>query len=268
MLTENQITQFEVFGFVMLPNFLTPEEIAIAENEFNIGLAHASANTERRGIRKQLNWTNLGPDSPFLGSLLEDPRFLSSAEQLLDGEAIGHYANGNVFDGDRTEWHPDTGDLSRRGIKLAFYLQPLDETSGALRFIPGSHKAPLHTDIHKVSMKESNKGVIDKNGMTVDEIPAFVARSRPGDVIAFDNRVWHASWGGNQERKMCSVGYFAAPTSSDEEDIIRQIADDQASLVQVFPLLRRPAHWVLNAEESPVRQKWIDFLKAYEFPGF
>ena len=47
-----------------------------------------------------------------------------------------------------------------------------------------------------MSLKESNKGVIDQNGMTVDEIPAFIAHSRPGDVIAFDNRVWHASWGG------------------------------------------------------------------------
>ena len=268
MLTQNQITQFEIFGFVILRNLLTAEEMVSADKEFGMGLARAEATTERRGIRKQFNWSNLGSESPFLASLPEDPRFLSSAEQLFDGDAIGHYANGNIFGGDRTEWHPDTADLSRRGVKFAFYLQPLDEDSGALRFIPGSHKAPLHTDVRKVGLKESNEGVIEEDGVTVDEMPAFIARSRPGDVIAFDNRVWHASWGGGSERKMCSVGYFASPTTADEEDIIRQIARDEARLVEAFPLVRRPEHWIANVEKSPVRKKWIDFLKAYAFTGF
>ena len=268
MLTQMQITNFEVFGFAILRNFLTPEEIAIAGEEFNIGFARARATTQQRGIRKQFNWSNLGPESPFLGTLLEDRRFLASAEQLFAGEAIGHYANGNIFSGDRTEWHPDTAQLARRSIKFAFYLQPLDETSGALRFIPGSHKAPLHSDIRKVRLKETNEGVIDEDGESVDEMPAFIARSRPGDVIAFDSRVWHASWGGGNGRKMCSVGYFAAPTTAEEEDIVRQIARDEASLVKAFPLVRRPDHWIANVGKSPVRKKWIDYLKAHAFTGF
>ena len=268
MLTPIRITQFEVFGFVILRNFLTVEEILAAEMEFDIGLARAETTTERRGIRKQFNWSNLGSASPFLASLLEDPRFLLSAESLFGSEAIGHYANDNIFGGNRTEWHPDTADLSRRGVKFAFYLQPLDEDSGALRFIPGSHKAPLHTDVRKLNLKESNEGVIENDGVTVDEIPAFIARSRPRDVIAFDNRVWHASWGGGSKRKMCSVGYFASPTTADEENIIRQVARDEASLVEAFPLVQRPEHWIANVEGSPVRKKWIEFLKAYGFTGF
>jgi hypothetical protein len=114
VLTQEQRTQFDVFGFAILRDFLTAAEIAVAEREFAGGLARAEAATRQRGIRRQFNWSNLGAESPFLGGLLEDRRFFGSAEQLFTGEAIGHYANGNSFAGDRTEWHPDTADLSRR----------------------------------------------------------------------------------------------------------------------------------------------------------
>lgn len=204
-------------------------------------MANAREKTDLRGIRRQLNWSNLGPDAPFLATLLEDPRFLEAAEQILGGDVIGMYANGNCFASDRTEWHPDTSYLDRHGVKFAFYLQPLEGDTGAIRFIPGSHKAPLHTDIRRLSIKESNKGVVDQHGLNVDEMPAFVASSIPGDVIAFDNRVWHASWGGGQERKMCSVGYFAAPTADQDEAIVRERAEQEAQLIESFPLVKRPA---------------------------
>jgi hypothetical protein len=164
-----------------------------------------------------------------------------------------------------TEWHPDTGHLSRRGIKFAFYLQPLDECSGALRLIPGSHKAPLHSDIRKISLRESNKGTIDAEGLAVEEMPAYVARSQPEDVIAFDNRIWHASWGGKPGRRMCSVGYFASPESPDEKEAIRQIAEDEAKLQQAFPLVRRPDSWAANEARCPVRAEWIAFLGSHGF---
>jgi hypothetical protein len=269
MLTESQIAHYNVFGFIILPGLLTQQEIATAENEFDTRLAHARKETDLRGIRKQLNWTNLGPDSPFLGSLLEDPRFLEPAKQLLQGDVIGMYANGNAFGSDRTEWHPDTGFLDRRGVKFAFYLQSLDASSGALRFIPGSHRSPLHTNIREnIRLKETNKGVVDETGLEVNEVPAFVAESKPGDVIAFDNRVWHASWGGGSERKMCSVGYFAAPTSEDDEAVIRERAEQEASLIEAFPLVRRPAHWIANPDNNPIRAKWIGFLRENGFTGF
>ena len=265
MLTEPQIRHYDTFGFLVLPGLLTTAEVATANEEFGVRLATAKNQTEQRGIRKQFNWTNLGPDSPFLGSLLEDSRFHGQAKQLMKSEVVGMYANGNAFFGDRTEWHPDTGHLDRRGVKFAFYLQPLEADTGALRFIPGSHRAPLHTDIREnIRIKESNKGVEDDVGLDVDEIPAFVAESSPGDVIAFDNRVWHASWGGRPERRMCSVGYFAP----DDEATIRERATQEASLIEAFPLVKRPPEWIANPDKSPIRQIWSDFLRKYGFAGF
>jgi hypothetical protein len=66
---------------------------------------------------------------------------------------------------------------------------------------------------------------------------------------------------------MCSVGYFATPNSAEEEESIRRIAEGEVGLIQSFPLIRRPEHWVVNADGSTVREKWMDFLKEYEFLG-
>ena len=267
MLTDRHVAQFETFGFVVLRGVLGSDELSAARAEFDTGLARAAAATERRGIRKQLNWSNLGPDTPFLGSLLEDVRFVGAAERFYGGEAIGYYANSNSFDGDRTEWHPDTSILLRRGVKFAFYLQPLDDTSGALRFIPGSHREPLHSGVRKIGIKESNLRVLDAGGLEVDEVPSYVARSEPGDVIAFDSRVWHASWGGRPDRRMCSLGYFAVPATAAEEDAMAELARQDAELLESFPLVARPQHWVRNPAGSPTRGRWIRALRQWGFAG-
>ena len=265
MLTESQLLQFEIFGFVVMRGVFTSDELGTINSEFDHGLVWARENTERRGIRQQLNWTNLGPDTPFLASLLEDARFLESAEKLFGGDVVGRTCNSNSFDGDRTEWHPDAYNLARRGIKFAFYLQPLDGNSGALRFIPGSHREPLHSDVKKISLKESNKGIINEVGLNIDEMPAYVAVSQPGDVVIFDSRAWHASWGGGVDRRMCSVNYFAIPTTPEEEASMQEIKKAEAGLVKAFPLLERPQHWISNPDGSPIRGRWIDFLKDWGF---
>lgn len=267
MLTDRHVAQFETFGFVVLRGVLGSDELAAARTEFDTGLARAAAATERRGIRKQLNWSNLGPDTPFLGSLLEDDRFVDAAERFHGGEVIGYYANSNSFDGDRTEWHPDTSILLRRGVKFAFYLQPLDEASGALRFIPGSHREPLHSGMRQIGIKEDNTRVLDAEGLEVDEVPAYVARSEPGDVIAFDSRVWHASWGGRPDRRMCSLGYFAVPATAAEEDAMAVLARQDAQLLEAFPLLARPPLWVDNPADDPRRGRWLRALRRWGFAG-
>ena len=265
MLDESQLLQFEVFGLFVMRAVFTPDELEVVNSEFDLGLAWARENTDRRGIREQLNWSNLGRETPFLASLLEDARFLRVAEQTLGLDVVGRNCNSNSFAGNRTEWHPDTANVARRGIKFAFYLQPLDGNSGALRLIPGSHKDPLHSDIERIDLKESNEGVIAEIGLDIDEMPACIAVSQPGDVVLFDSRVWHASWGGGKDRRMCSVNYFASPTTPEEEASMQEIKKAEKGLVETFPLLDRPQHWIANPNGSPVRKRWIDFLRDWGF---
>ena len=178
---------------------------------------------------------------------------------------MGTFSNSNSFDGDRTEWHPDVDEPHWHGIKFGFYLQPLDGSTGALRLIPGSHKEPLHSDLKSVEMMESNDGAKNGTGLSVEQVPAFHARSEPGDVVLFDNHTWHASYGGSKDRRMCTVGYFASPTTPEEVVAVRFGAEQSANLARTFPRLRRHPDWVANPGGSRVRQGWIDTLRRWGF---
>ena len=264
MFTKSQVNQFDTFGFIVLRGVLGSDDLETINSEFETGLA-AESEVHRKGIRKQLNWSNLGPETPFLASLLEDPRFLGPAETLLGEDVVGSFCNSNSFSGDRTEWHPDVSRPHWRGIKFGSYLQSQAENTGALRFIPGSHKEPLHSDMKRVTLKDSNLGEGDGLGLSVEEIPAYVAKSDPGDVIIFDNRTWHASWGGSEDRRMCTVGYFASPKTPEEDDAVRLQAQQEGHLRQAFPRLGHHPHWIANTDGSPRRQLWIDFLRLNGF---
>ena len=265
MLTEAQLTQFEVFGFLVLRGLLTPAEIDRAGADFDIGLGAAREGMERAGIRGQLNWSNLGPETPFLASLLEDERFFGAAQQILGDDAVGSFSNANSFDGDRTEWHPDVVQPDWKGIKFGFYLQPLDRNSGALRLIPGSHREPLLSDLRKVALKETNEGTVDGTGLSVEEIPAFAAESEPGDVVLFDNHTWHGSYGGGTDRRMCTLGYFASPKNAWEDAAVRSMVVADARLAATFPQLARHPQWIENAEGNPLRGRWLVTLRQWGF---
>ena len=197
--------------------------------------------------------------------MLEDERFFGAARQILGEGTVGSSSNANSFDGDRTEWHPDVRDPHWRGIKFGCYLQPLDENSGALRLVPGSHKDPLNSDLEKIVLKESVKGHEVESGLGVEEVPAYIARSEPGDVVLFDNHTWHGSYGGSMGRRMCTVMYFGSPSTSNEEAAVRKQAKAHAGLVEQWPQLARHPDWIANAEGSPIRRKWVDGLRRWGF---
>src|SRR4051794_36970658 len=128
MLTQQQTEFFETFGFLKIPQLISPDEVATINREFNESMDTAYALTPFDGSRRQ--WlTMMGSQTtPFLSTLLEDPRFLGIAEQLC-GDVVPFMVDGNRYVGD-TEWHPDS--TANGGIKLFLYLEPLKLETGAL----------------------------------------------------------------------------------------------------------------------------------------
>ena len=104
----------------------------------------------------------------------------------------------------------------------------------------------------------------DRVGLAVNEVPAYAAVSEPGDVIIFDNRIWHGSWGGGVDRRMCTMGYFARPKTREEEDLVREQMESEKRTRQQFPRTNEHTeYWLSNTEGSPLRQRWVDFLRPY-----
>ncbi len=257
MLTEQQVRHFDTFGFLMLRNMLTADEVAIVNREFEAGLTLKDKSQRIAGVRHQLNWSNLEAHSPLIQSLLEDERFYDIVKQLIGDDAVGSESNSNLFSGDRSPWHPDTPP-EYAGLKFLFYLNALDSDTGALRAIPGSHKRAFSDEIMALKIQ-------DETAMTVDEVPCHVCDSQPGDAILFDYRVWHASWGGGADRRMVSLQYMKIPKTEEEKRGTRAEIDRILSHRNEALTLDRayPQYWLDNKPNNPDRTRWISQLREW-----
>ena len=144
MLTQEQINHFQTFGFLTFRQLFSQDELKTINTEFEAAMTEAFRDDPFDGTRR--HWLiTMGPDTPFLASLLEDPRFCDAAEQLYGEDVFGIASDINRYVGD-TRWHPDTGSLDQYGVKFAYYLQPVTAETGALRLIPGSHEPTFHAE--------------------------------------------------------------------------------------------------------------------------
>jgi hypothetical protein len=264
MLTCQQIRHFHTFGFLVLRDVLTPQEVEKIDREFEVGLAEADHAPRGAGERRQLTWSNLRPDMPFATGLLEDARCVRVAEQLFGPDVVGCDSGASHFAGGQSPWHPDTQDMHLFGFKLAFYLQPLDANSGALRFLPGSHKVPYYDDLFEVLWPNGDATGCNVN---VPDYPAFVCQTHSGDAVAFNFHVWHASWGGSTDRRMVSLQYQKNPTTPHEQASIHKHVKANEQVMKEFGR-DGPFHhpyWVSNPGGSRLRERWIGKLREWGY---
>jgi hypothetical protein len=161
---------------------------------------------------------------------------------VIPGRAKGiHYFGG-------TRWHRDS-DIEVGSVAFASYLEPLNADDGALRVFRGSH--------------QSKSTEFPPDTTTVGSGEAIA--TTPGDIIIFDEHLWHSSIGGHNRRQW-RVDFIADPVSADEEATVR------AYFARIFPpewdggydVDRYPSfgvHWQRSG------RPWIDRLRdlgAYE----
>ena len=242
MLTEQQLIHFQTFGFVILRGLFGPDELRTINAEFESAMESEFRHAPFDGTHRHRLMT-MGSRTPFFTSLLEDPRFCGVAEQLYGEDVLGCISNINRYIGGDTGWHPDTHSLHHYGVKFAHYLQPIGAESGALRVIPGSHKQPLHDELRQN---------MDKSELSIPDVPAYACESEPGDVVAFDLRCWHASWGGSNDRHMCVLCYYNNPKTPEAEEATRQRLIDNGIDYTL---------WVADSRGNPKREAWIHRMR-------
>ena len=264
LLNADQLYQFNTFGFVVMKNVFSQEEMKVIQREFDTKAAEASSYEKFTGLKTQ-NFNMMGGTTPFYASLLEDPRFLDAAKQMY-GEVLAHGADANRYVGN-TYWHYDAGSYEGSGVKFAIYLQPVDANTGALRVIPGSHKRPWFDDLDKKPplryawVRLNNDQAEDTK--VIESIPSFVCKSTPGDVVAFDMRIYHASVGGSSDRHHCTLVYRNYPKTPQE--VAATISEAEGFMTERDnsstpwnPKKRAPDEWLDNPSNNSARQFWID----------
>jgi len=205
VLTDEQLLEFDTFGFLVFRRFFSPAEMAEFDVEFES--AHAAFNARRPFDGNTPHFALLDPEiAPKISALHVDSRVCDLAEQLIGEDMVGFAADGFRYVGS-TIWHPDTANFNHYGVKFVFYTQPLDAGNGALRLLPGSHRQPMHDAVTKY---------IEQCEPSIEEVPCHVFESEPGDVLAYDLRLWHASCGGAPDRRNVGLHYFHNPKTPEE----------------------------------------------------
>ncbi|HMN28351.1 MAG TPA: phytanoyl-CoA dioxygenase family protein [Caldilineaceae bacterium] len=210
MLTPEQISHYEIFGFVFLPQAFSADEVATITEAFDTLLDQDRQGQPFPGVKRQ-SFYGIAEHSPALMKLLVDDRIYAAVEQLLGPDFVWLNSEGNLYVGD-TNWHPDGTRLLYPPIKVSLYLDSLHKESGCMRVIPGSHRLPFH---------ESLKA-IHQLGIPGSAVPAYPCESRPGDVLFMNMNLWHSSFGGAVGRRHLAVNFAPAPITPEQQEIFLQ----------------------------------------------
>jgi hypothetical protein len=212
--TPHQRAYFDAFGFLLLPGLLADDIVEITK-AFEQVFAEASNPRWEMRVPGYRNHSRVAmPDfidrHPTLAKLASDPRTLGAATDLLGSGCEFVESDGNVFLCE-SEWHYDTparGDL--RNIKLSLYLDPLDRDSGAPRVMPTTHlQESIGTS--KLAATLGFDGAIEERlGLGGEHLPSWTLENAPGDLIVWDFRLLHASYGSVAPRRLISMNFRGA----------------------------------------------------------
>ncbi|HXW82518.1 MAG TPA: phytanoyl-CoA dioxygenase family protein [Acidimicrobiales bacterium] len=218
-------TFFDTFGYLYLPGLLA-DDIGWISEEFDAVWAR------RPDLQHDGAHRTIYPDAFFnasarLARLIEHPVLSAICEELLGPDIAYYGGDGNYYAGD-TGWHRDVfnipdgqeGKSIVRHIKVAFYLDPLAATTGALRVIPGSHH------LADSFARELDEFLLHKNNdiaVLPQDVPAVALAVTPGDIVIFDHRMMHASFGGGRARRMFAMNLFEQCHTSRQRELTARL---------------------------------------------
>lgn len=259
MLTDDQVKQFELFGFVVLRNIFTEDEMATLRAEFDHGATRTQESEGEFDGTETHTFSMLGEDTPFYSSLLEDPRFYGPASQLFGDDVFGLEINSYRYVSN-TPWHFNDGspNIHGYGPKYQFpVFEPTRADTGALRFVPGSHKDPWQSELTSWWPLARDSAWSAEGMEFLDKIPCFVAEADPGDAVLFDMRLVHSTWGGSNDRRMSCVTYYHYPETPQELEVMRNTAQGFYNSTTRWNQAQWD-EWFSNPHDSPLRKRWID----------
>ncbi|MDP9001918.1 MAG: phytanoyl-CoA dioxygenase family protein [Myxococcota bacterium] len=234
------VAHFRTFGFVVLRNVF---DATALRRELDVAIADGSLlpfGADVGTSKIQVKYVPMMCASTHCSLALLD-QFQTSAAVLLDGPVLPVRAKGMHYFGG-TGWHCDSRH-EVASVGFAAYLECLNAENGALRVSPGSHRGEFGDAV------AAYVAALDVDA-PVATLPGFAIPTGHGDVIAFDEHLFHASSGGNVRRQW-RVDYVRDPTSAEEEEKVRTY------FANIFP-----ARWDGNYDSTKFPSYGRDWLDS------
>jgi len=187
VLRAEDVARFQTFGFLVLRRFFEPAPLADEiDRVMNDGLLSSHGLTRSGQIHFQYV-PMMTSRTPASLSLLDRTEAIAVA--VLGGAVLPTRAKGVRYFGN-SPWHVDS-ELPVPSIGILAYLGQLAPENGALMVLPGSHRPEFSNAIREY-------GGFD---LAASAMPSHAIRTEPGDVIAIDEHLFHASTGGIVRRQ-------------------------------------------------------------------
>ncbi len=215
-LSANQLQFYEDNGYLFFPDFFSPQE--------TLELQEQQQRLWREGIGQEGPEYVREPESdmirsifavhhndPFFSALLQDPRLVSLARQILGSEVYIHQSRINFKAGFRGKdfywhsdfetWHAEDGMPRMRAFSISIALTENNPFNGPLMVMPGSHRyfisciGATPKNHYQKSLRAQQYGIADDNSLTYlarqcgIEMPTGTA----GSLLAFDCNIMHGS---------------------------------------------------------------------------
>ena len=227
MLTDDQIKGFETFGLLLIRAAFSPQEMQTISQAGEQMWADREATDPQYHTAKDVIVAFVERHDQ-LRPLMEDDRIFLPMQQLLGSGFIWAGSEGHrEINPTNTAhpWHADRGGTSELGytrIKIMLYLQPMEKDRGALRVIPGSHRSPLHESLEPFESAHYRNPNPTYFGMAGTEVPCYPVETVPGDMLMFNQALYHAVYGKPERRRYVALKYAAKPTTEQHIESLKQ----------------------------------------------
>ena len=217
-LSETQIEQYENDGYVIVPDFLAPEEVALLAAEADIlgtpqrGLPDGNVYENESGMIRKSYSFDKDSEAYFLTSRM--PRMLVPTRQLL-GEKIylymTHMNHKVAKKGEIWLWHQDYAHWELDGVErggahdMVTIMIMIDESTpenGPLQVLKGSHKLPV--EAFEIDLEETSVPTAKVDEARMAEIvrshEAVTCLGGAGTAVIFAPMAIHGSARNNSTR--------------------------------------------------------------------
>lgn len=242
-LTDQERRQFNEQGYFMIPDALSPAQVAALTAETD--RIYTKKVAEGHDDKTALFYPNFIPDSPLYQELVDYEKVLPKVWDILGWNIYLYHAHLIVTPptgqspNDKTfSWHQDSGRTNvemesdprpRLSLKVAYFLSDTSEPNrGNFWVVPGSH------------LRNTMEKPADGIGQLEGGIPVL---AKPGTAVFFDRRIWHAgtpNWS-NLTRKVLFYGYGYRWIRTKDDMTVRDLWDTSD------PIRRQLLGWGTNA---------------------
>jgi ectoine hydroxylase-related dioxygenase (phytanoyl-CoA dioxygenase family) len=197
-MTPEQESFFDTNGYLVVPDALSPGELAAAREAAAAAEARWRADLSLPGVRRPDLEQVLGimEYGPVLADLLEHPRIFPLVRRLL-GPAVMMLDHDYFMTPPGAEipfgWHFDFGmpavdhPRSRLMVKVFYVLEDVPEDGGATLVLPGSHRAPSGAEMPNAEVPE--------------DLPGAVKMALPaGSAYLITGRTYHSAGNNRSDR--------------------------------------------------------------------